>query len=69
MKLALAPRPLMIYCALRQFYPLDREFRNMEGAELEATPCSSLVCRYVRRCRTRLRCVYHYRFPFLGWEG
>jgi hypothetical protein len=45
----------------------------MEGTELEATPCSSLVCRYVRGCTTHLRWVYPYLLPFRGcwydWLG
>jgi hypothetical protein len=40
------------------------DFRSMEGAELEATPCSRLVCRYVRSCRSHLRCVYPYLLTF-----
>jgi hypothetical protein len=46
----------------------------MEGIELEATPCSNLVCGYVRVCITHLRWVYLYLLPvsgcdMIGWEG
>jgi hypothetical protein len=41
-------------------------FRSMEGAELAATSCSTLVFRYVRGCRTHLRWVYPYLRPFRG---
>jgi hypothetical protein len=38
------------------------ELLSMEDAEVEATPCSSLVFLCVRACRTRLRYVYFFLF-------
>jgi hypothetical protein len=43
------------------------ELRSMEGAELAAIPCSSLVYRYVRGCRAHLRWVFSYLLTFRGF--